>query len=204
MSQINSTLKDHAVAIAKDRGIARMRDFQAAGIPPAYLSRLQNDGVLVRLGRGLYQLADTKISESHSLAAASRAVPHGTICLLSALQFHQLTTQLPHEVWMLIGHKKWAPRRSPVELRIIRASGESLTAGIEHHNIEQVGVPITSPAKTVADCFKYRNQVGVDVAIEALRECVYRPQTSIDEIWRFATIDRVHNIIRPYMEAFLL
>jgi predicted transcriptional regulator of viral defense system len=197
------TLKDRALAIARERGIARARDFDAAGVPRAYLRRLQDEGLLVRMGRGLYQLADTEWSESHSLAEAARAVPHGVVCLLSALQFHALTTQLPHEVWMLIGHQKWAPKNPPVSLRVIRATGEALTAGVERHTIEQVEVPITNPAKTVTDCFKYRSQVGLDVAIEALRDCIRTRRAAVDDLWRFAAIDRVQNVMRPYIEATL-
>ncbi|MDE1172751.1 MAG: type IV toxin-antitoxin system AbiEi family antitoxin domain-containing protein [Parvibaculaceae bacterium] len=197
------SLKDRALTLAKERGIARSRDFDAAGVPRATLRRLQDQGLLVRMGRGLYQLADMESSPSHSLAEAARAVPHGTICLLSALRFHDLTTQLPHQVWLLIGHKKWAPKNPPVSLRIMRATGEALTAGVEIHVIEQVEVPITNPAKTVADCFKYRGQVGLDVAIEALRDCIRTRRATADDLWRFAAIDRVQNVMRPYMEAIL-
>ena len=201
--QVKASLRERALAIAKARGIARARDFGDAGVPRAYLRRLQDQGLLVRLGRGLYQLADTEWSKSHSLAEAARTVPHGAICLLSALQFHELTTQLPHEVWMLIGHKKWAPRNPPVALRIVRATGEALTAGVEYHNIEQVRVPITNPAKTVTDCFKYRNKVGLDVAIEALRDCIRNRLATVDDLWTFAAVDRVQNVMRPYLQAIV-
>lgn len=197
------TLKDRAIAVASKRGIARARDFDAAGIPRAYLRRLQDDGLLVRMGRGLYQLADAQRSEAHSLAEAICAVPHGVVCLLSALQFHGLTTQLPHEVWMLIGHKKWAPKNPSVSLRIIRATGKALAAGVEQHKIEGVEVPVTNPAKTVTDCFKYRSQVGLDVAIEALRDCLHERRATTDQLWHFAAIDRVQNVMRPYIEAML-
>ncbi|WP_199902618.1 type IV toxin-antitoxin system AbiEi family antitoxin domain-containing protein [Azospirillum sp. B4] len=196
-------LKDRALTIAKERGIARARDFDAAGVPRATLRRLQDQGLLVRMGRGLYQLANVESSASHSLAEAARAVPHGAICLLSALKFHSLTTQLPHQIWLLIGHKKWAPKNPPVSLRIIRATGEALTEGVEIHVIEQVEVPITNPAKTVADCFKYRSQIGLDVAIEALKDCIRTRRATADDLWRFAAIDRVQNVMRPYMEAIL-
>ena len=191
------------LSLAKERGIARARDFDAAGVPRATLRRLQDQGLLVRIGRGLYQLADMDSSPSHSLAEAARAVPHGVICLLSALRFHELTTQLPHQVWLLIGHKKWAPKNPPVSLRIMRATGEALTSGVERHVIEQVEVPITNPAKTVADCFKYRSQIGLDVAIEALKDCIRTLRATADDLWRFAAIDRVQNVMRPYMEAIL-
>lgn len=197
------TLMDRALAIARERGIARTRDFDAAGVPRVYLRRLQDQGLLVRMGRGLYQLADADWSESHSLAEVARAVPHGVICLLSALRFHDLTTQLPHQAWILIGHKKWAPRNPSLSLRIIRASGEALIAGVDRHRIEQVEVPITNPAKTVADCFKYRSQIGLDVAIEALRDCLRTRRATVDDLWKFAAIDRVQKVMRPYIEAIL-
>ncbi len=174
-----------------------------AGIPRSYLTRLQEEGQLLRIARGLYQLADAEWSESHSLAEATRVVPHGVICLLSALRFHELTTQLPHQVWMLIGHKKWAPRNPPVSLHVVRATGESLTAGIDLHSIGQVHVPITTPAKSVADCFKYRSRVGLDVAIEALRDCLRKRAATVDDLWRFAGVDRVQNVMRPYLEALV-
>ena len=196
-----TTLKQRALAVARERGIARTRDFDNAGVPRAYLRRLEDAGLLLHTGRGLYQLADADVSSTHSLAEAARAIPHGVICLLSALQFHQLTTQLPHEVWMLIGHKKWQPTNTPVSLRIVRASGEALTAGVETYRIEQVPVPITNPAKTVVDCFKYRNKIGLDIAIEALRDCMRTKRASVDELWHFAAIDRVQNVMRPYLEA---
>ncbi len=198
-----SKLKIRALALVRKRGIARARDFNAVGVPRVYLKRMQEEGLLVQRGRGLYQLADAKLSPAHSLAEAARIVPHGVICLLSALQFHELTTQTPHEVWMLIGWKKWAPTRPPVSLRIIRATGKSLTAGIELHKIEQVPVPITVPAKTVADCFKYRNKIGLDVAVEALRNCLRNRRATADDLWKYATIDRVQNVMRPYLEALL-
>ena len=196
-------LKDRALAVAGQCGIARARDFYAAGVPHTYLRRLQDQGLLERIGRGIYQLSDMKPTASHSLAVVSKVVPHGVICLLSALQFHQITTQLPHQVWILIGHKKWAPTNRNVPLRIIRTSSATLTAGIERHSIEGVPVPITNPAKTVADCFKHRNKIGIDVAVEALRECIYERRAAIDEIWRFSENNRVANVIRPYLEAII-
>src|SRR5260221_5049386 len=197
------SLKDRALAIARTKGVARARDFAAMGIAPVYLKRLTEAGHLIRLGRGLYQLADAELAAAHSLAEAARAIPHGVICLLSALQFHELTTQTPHQVWMTIGLRKWAPSSPPVDLRIMRATGEALTAGVQHHVIEGVPVPIYEPAKTVADCFKYRSKVGLDVAIEALRDCRRRKLCTVDQLCHFARICRVQNVMRPYIEAIL-
>jgi predicted transcriptional regulator of viral defense system len=194
-------LKEIALAVARDRGIARSRDFEAAGIPRIYLQRLRDEGLLTQPGRGLYALAGSNFSAHHSLAEAAKSVPTGVIGLLSALQYHELTTQLPSQVWMLLPSKAWAPRRPPVTLKILRASGEALKAGVEQQLVDRVVVPITSPSKTVADCFKYRGKIGLDVAIEALRDCLTKKRTTRDEIWRYASIDRVQNVIRPYLEA---
>jgi predicted transcriptional regulator of viral defense system len=195
--------KDLALSVARAKGVARARDFAAAGIAPVYLTRLTEQGHLVRLGRGLYQLAGAELAAAHSLAETARAVPHSVICLLSALQFHELTTQAPHQVWIMIGLHKWAPTMPSLSLRITRATGEALTAGIQHHMIEGVQVPIYEPAKTVADCFKYRSKVGLDVAIEALRDSRRCKLCTVDQLWHFAGICRVQNVMRPYLEAIL-
>lgn len=198
-----STHRQQVLAVLREMGIARARDFGTAGIPRVYLRRMIEEGLLVSRARGLYQLASARPSAAHSLAEAARAVPHGAICLLSALQFYELTTQTPHEVWMLIGWKKWAPKNPPVALRLIRATGQTLASGIKHHKIEKVSVPITVPAKTVADCFKHRNKVGLDIALEALRDCIRKRRATADELWRYAALDRVRNVMRPYLEALL-
>jgi len=167
------------------------------------LKRLTEEGVFLQVGRGLYRLAGSPSDAATSLAEAARIQPRGVIGLLSALQFHDLTTQTPHAVWMLLGPKDWAPTSPPVQIRVIRASGRALIEGVERHEIDQVSVPITSPAKTVVDCFKYRNKIGLDVAVEALRDLVRRPdrQSPVAELWRFAEIDRVQTVMRPYLEA---
>jgi predicted transcriptional regulator of viral defense system len=192
-----------ALQIARQQGIARTRDFTAAGIPRVYLQRLRDEGQLVQTGRGLYQLPDAEFSAAHSLAEAARILPRGAVCLLSALQYHGLTTQTPHEVWMLLASKDWAPRNPPVAIKVVRASGEALTAGVERHAIERVPVPVTVPAKTVADCFKYRNKIGLDVAIEALKDCLRLRRATAGELWRYAAICRVQNVMRPYIETAL-
>jgi predicted transcriptional regulator of viral defense system len=197
------TLKARALEVARERGIARARDFAAAGVPRVYLQRLRDQGLLARVGRGLYQLADAEPSAAHSLAEAARAVPRGTVGLLSALQYHGLTTQTPHEVWMLLPAKAWAPTSPPVAIRVVRASGAALTAGVERHAVDGVPVPVTVPAKTVADCFKHRSKVGLDVALEALKDCLRARRASVDELWRYAAVCRVRNVMRPYLEALL-
>jgi predicted transcriptional regulator of viral defense system len=193
--------RDRAIAVARRKGVARAKDFDAAGVPRVYLRRLCDEGVFARPARGFYQLAGAEQSAAHSLAEAAEAAPKGVIALLSALQFHGLTTQTPHEVWVLQPSKAWTPKNPPVTLRIIRASGQSLTVGVERHVIDGVSVPITVPAKTVADCFKYRSKIGLDVALEALRDALRKKRATADDIWRYAQIDRVSNVMRPYLEG---
>jgi predicted transcriptional regulator of viral defense system len=189
----------------RDRGILRARDVMAQGIPREYLWQLQQKGLLERAGRGIYRKPNWEVTENHSLVEAAQRVPRGVICLLSALRFHGLTTQTPFEVWVAIDRKAHRPNGSSDDhltpLNIVRFSGQALTEGVEEHTIEGVTLKIYGPAKTVADCFKYRNKIGVDVAIEALRDCWQQRRASADELWRYAKICRVANVLRPYMEV---
>ena len=194
------TNTDRLLALADEWGILRTREVEDEGIPRQSLSRLVDRGDLVRIGRGLYRRPDHEVTAHHSLAVAAKRVPKGTVCLLSALQFHGLTTQNPLDVWLAIGHKDREPSVDAVSLRIVRMSGESRTEGIETHEIEGVSVPIYEPAKTVADCFKYRSRVGLDVALEALRD-FHKQGGSKDTLWHYADLCRVQTVIRPYMEA---
>jgi len=155
-----ASTSDRLLELAGEKGILRSRDAEAGGISRKYLSRLVERGDLVRIGRGLYQRADHEVTEHHSLAVAAKQVPKATTCLLSALEFHGLTTQGPFDVWIAIGHKDRRPSVDALSLRVARMSGEAHTEGIEEHEIEGVSVPIYEPAKTVADCFKYRSRVG--------------------------------------------
>jgi predicted transcriptional regulator of viral defense system len=187
--------------MVEQAGVLRPRDLDAHGIPRIYLSRLCERGYLQRVGRGLYVLPNADISEHHTLAEASKLVPRGVVCLLSALRFHGLTTQSPHEVWLAIGSKAWRPQVDYPPLRFVRFSERTLETGVEEHSIEGVLVRIYDPAKTVADCFKYRNKIGLDVALEALRDCRRQRRCTNDELWHYAKICRVANVMRPYMEA---
>ena len=187
--------------IVGQAGVLRPRDLDAHGIPRIYLSRLCERGLLQRVGRGLYVLPNADVSEHHTLVEACKRVPHGVVCLLSALRFHGLTTQSPHEVWLAIGSKVWRPQVDHPALRFFRFSARSLEAGVEEHSIEGVIVRVYNPAKTVADCFKYRNKIGLDVALEALRDCRRQGRCTNDELWHYAKICRVANVMRPYMEA---
>jgi predicted transcriptional regulator of viral defense system len=187
--------------IVEQQGVLRPRDLDAHGLPRIYLSRLRERGLLQRVGRGLYVLPNADISEHHTLAEACKRVPHGVVCLLSALRFHGLTTQSPSEVWLAIGNKAWRPRVDYPPLRFVRFSVRTLEAGVEEHSIEGVLVRVYNPAKTVADCFKFRNKIGLDVALEALRDCRRQRTCTNDELWHYAKICRVTNVMRPYMEA---
>jgi predicted transcriptional regulator of viral defense system len=195
------TKTEQVLELAKQMGVLRVRDLTSRGIHPEYLRRLCKQGLLTRTGRGLYVTADAEISVHHGLAQACKRVPHGIICLLSALQFHEIGTQSPFEVWMALDRRAARPRIDYPPLRIMRFSGDALTEGIEERIIEGVPVKIYNPPKTVADCFKYRNKIGLDVAMEALRDCREQIKCNNDDLWRYAKICRVANVMRPYLEA---
>ena len=183
------------------QGVVRARDAEARGLARSELTRLVQTGELERVGRGLYVPAKAKITEHHSLVEAAARVPHGIVCLLSALRFHGIGTQNPHEVWLAIDVKAWKPVVDSPPLRIVRFSGTALTYGIEVHKLEGVDVRITSREKTVADCFKYRNKIGLDVSLEALREYLRSRKRSIDQLTKAAEACRVARVMRPYLEA---
>ena len=187
--------------LTKRAGVLRPRDLDAERIPRIYLSRMLTSGHLERIGRGLYVSAGSSFGGHRTLVEASKRVPKGVVCLLSALRFHNLTTQAPREVWLAIGEKSWRPRLASPPLRIVRFSDRALREGVEAHQIEGVTVRVYNPAKTVADCFKYRNKIGLDVALEALRECWRARRCTMDDLWRYAKICRVQNVMRPYLEA---
>jgi predicted transcriptional regulator of viral defense system len=190
-----------AQKIARKIGILRARDLAAYGIRRAYLYRLHKMGVVDRVGRGLYAYHNANLTEGHSIAEASRKVQNGVVCLLSALRLHGLTTQSPFEVWMAIDRKARLPMFDTLKIRLVRYSGEALTSGVEVRKIERVPVRVYCVAKTVVDCFKYRNKIGLDVALEALRDCRKKRACTMDELWRYAKICRVSNVMRPYLEA---
>jgi predicted transcriptional regulator of viral defense system len=193
--------KEQLLALVHQMGVLRSRDLAGTGIPRVYLRRLHAEGLLDNPERGLYVLADVEPTERHSLAEACKRVPHGVVCLLSALQFHGLTTQAPFEVWLAIGESARRPKVLSPPLRVVRFSGAALTYGVEHYPIEGVPVKVYSPAKTVADCFKYRNKIGLDVALEALRDCWRKRKATMDELYWAAQVCRMGRVIRPYLES---
>lgn len=187
--------------LARQRGLIRPRDLNESGLPSVALTRLVRQGLLTRVGRGLYALPDRSVSEHGSLAEIASKHPQAIVCLLSALRVHDLTTQSPFEVWLAIPNKARAPKMDYPPLRIVRFSGAALTDGIEEHQIDGVTVRVTNVARTVADCFKFRNKIGLDVAMEALNEAWRARRVSMDELWHYASVCRVANVMRPYMES---
>lgn len=181
--------------------VVRPRDVEAIGISGSYLYSLHKEGILNRPNRGLYTLADSEPTEFRSIVEACKLSPKATVCLLSALRIHDLTTQSPFEIWLAIGEKDRKPQISYPPIRVVRFSGVSRTFGIEQLEIEGVPVSVYSPAKTVADCFKYRNKIGLDLAIEALKDCRRSRKATADQIWEAAKVCRMANVMRPYLEA---
>lgn len=197
------TARDRTLKLARRRQGVTARELVSAGIHRQVLSRLVAAGEIERMARGLYRLPEHPLTEHHGLAIASAAVPHGVICLLSALQFHGLGTQLPSDVWIAIDRRAHRPALKYPPLRVVRYTGEALTEGVESHRIEGQVVRVYSVAKTLADCFKYRNKIGLDVALEALREAWRARRFTMSELDGCAGICRVQRVMRPYLEALI-
>ncbi len=197
------TDRERLIRLGARREAVTARDVARAGIHSQQLTRLVAEGRFERLARGLYRLKDREPNQWIGLALASSATPRGVICLLSALSFHHVGTQLPNEVWIALDRRVRPPSLTWPRLRVVRFGGESLTAGVERHRIDGQYVPIFGVAKTVADCFKYRNKVGLDVALEALRDGWRARRFTMDEIFHFARICRVEKVMRPYLEALV-
>lgn len=200
-SVANRSGRQRVLALLRQHGVIRSRDLSQRGLDTKLLTRLEREGRIERRARGIYSLADADLGERETLLEVATRVPHGVVCLLTALSFHKLTTQNPAKVWLAVEQDAGAPRGKDLPLRIIRMSGSAFRAGIETHRINGVRVRVYDAAKTVVDCFKFRNKVGLDVAIEALRDYLRRRGTTTDALWRYARVDRVANIMRPYIEA---
>jgi predicted transcriptional regulator of viral defense system len=182
-------------------GVVRTRDLEALGVPRVALQRAVDRGQVVRQASGVYAKPDHATTRHTDVAAVAARSPKAIVCLVSALEYHRLTTQVPHAVWIMIQKSAHRPTISSPAIRVVRASGHALTVGVEQHTIEGVPVQMTSPAKTVADCFRYRNTVGTDVAVEALRDCLRKRKATPADIFEMAKIDRVARVMRPYLEA---
>jgi len=189
------------LALAAKRQILRSKDASALGVARNYLSRLVQKGLLKKLGRGIYTSPSSPVSEHLSLMQVACRVPKGVICLLSALYFHNLTSQSPREVWIAIDAKAWAPHVLSPKTRFIRMSGSGFQFGVKEHRVRGGTLRVYTPAKAVVDCFKFRNKIGIAVAVEALRECRRLKKASINEIWAAAKVCRLANVMRPYLES---
>ena len=198
-----NTAADRLLELVRSQGLIRPRDLAPLDIPRVALTRAVRRGELERIGRGLYGLPGRPVSAHGTLSEIARKVPKGVVCLLSALRFHGLTTQAPFEVWLAIDNKAIAPKLDYPPLRIVRFSGAALTEGVEEHVVDGVTVRVTGVAKTVADCFKYRNKIGLDVALEALREAWREKRMTSDDLWRYAKVCRVANVMRPYLDSLV-
>jgi predicted transcriptional regulator of viral defense system len=197
------TMADEVLALTRKMGVLRVKDLMSRNMHPEYIRRLCQEGSLERVGRGLYRLRHGNVTEHATLATVSKRFPNGVVCLLTALRFHGIGTQNPREVWMALRRRSATPRSGDLPVRFMRFSDASFGAGVEEHRLEHVPVRITNPAKTLADCFKYRNKVGLDVALEALRDALRQRKCKPGDIWRYAKVCRVTNVIRPYLEATL-
>jgi predicted transcriptional regulator of viral defense system len=198
---MTATQRTRALDLLKARGMLRLRDFIAENIEPETLARLVRDEQVIRPARGLYQLPDTQIEAAYMLAEAAVLVPKGIVCLISALQFHELTLQMPSAVWMAIERTAWRPTISYPPIRFVRFSGWAMTEGVERYPIQSREVPITTPPRTIVDCFRYRNKIGIDVAIEGLREGIRHRKCTPDQLWQHAKKARVWTVMRPYVET---
>jgi predicted transcriptional regulator of viral defense system len=195
------TQTQRVLALATQSGLLRASHLQELGIARVVLSRLTANGQLERVGRGVYRLPNAQGSEHESLATIAIKVPQAVFCLLTALQIHELTTQLPRQVWIAMPQGSHPPKMDYPPVKMVQFSGKAYAAGVEVVQVDQVALRVYGVAKTVADCFKHRNKIGLDVAIEALKDALAQQKATADELWRFAKICRVANVMRPYLEA---
>jgi len=195
--------KEKILKIVKKKGMITAGDLEKTGVYRNLMYEMCDEGLLVRQSRGLYSASDTQFSEHLSLIEISKRSPNSVVCLVSALSFHGVTTQLPHEVWIAVKRGSWIPKYDSVPVNVTVISGNAFDFGIEKHKISGIEIKVYSIAKTVADCFKFRNKIGLDVAIEALKEVVRSRKATVDEIMKAAEICRVGTVIRPYLEAVI-
>ena len=195
------TQERQVLRLARTRKLLRARDVTGHGLPTIVLTRLVQAGKLERVARGLYGVPGAKTSEHRSLAEVAARVPKGVVCLLSALRVHEIGTQSPFEVWLAIPQHMVTPRLDQPAIRVVRMSDTALAEGVERRTIDGVKVPVFSAARTVVDCFRYRNKIGLDVALEALRDGLHQRKFTLDALWRHAVSGRVANVMRPYIEA---
>lgn len=197
----SSTQRDRALKLLNSRGMVRLSEFRRAGITATTISRLDQAGEITRLARGLYQLPNAELDANHTLAEAAKLVPRGVICLTSALAFHDLVDKIPTKAWVAIGSKDWRPTITHPPLRFARFPPSLLRKGIEIHEIEGTPVRIFGVAKTLADVFRYRNTIGVSIAIEGLRSALRARKATAAELARHAADGGVWKVMEPYVSA---
>jgi predicted transcriptional regulator of viral defense system len=198
---LTTTHTQRVVQLASQKGLLRASDLDAIDAPRVVLTRLTAAGLLEKVGRGLYRLPGAQVTEFESLASVATRVPQAVFCLLTSLQFHELTTQLPHQVWIAMPRGSHPPRIDYPPIKMVQLTGDVYAKGVEVVERDGVKLRLYSVAKTVADCFKHRNKIGIDVALEALKDARAGNKASADDIWRYAKICRVTNVIRPYLES---
>jgi predicted transcriptional regulator of viral defense system len=195
-----TTQNQRVLDLVAQKGMLRPIDLDTIGIPRVVLTRMSTTGQLEKIGRGLYRLPNPG-SENESLVAIATRVPQAVFCLLTALQFHELTTQLPRQVWIAMPRGSHTPRINWPPIRMVQMTGDAHAAGIEEHRRDGVTMRVYSAAKTVVDCFKHRNKIGLDVAMEALKDAWRARKATADDLWQYAKVCRVANVMRPYMEV---
>ena len=202
MSQSVRTTQRHlAVNLIERRGIMRLSDLKDHGVNPATLARLVDEGVLIRPSLGLYEVANANVGISHSLAEVAVRAPKCTVCLISALQFHEITLQVPRSVWVAIGSRDRKPAIDYPPTRVVRFGPKAQALGVEIHDVDRVPVKIFNPAKSIVDCFRFRSSVGLAVALEALRMGWRSSKAAPSEIEKYAKVLRIWSIVRPYLES---
>jgi predicted transcriptional regulator of viral defense system len=187
--------------LARQVGLLRASDLDAIAAPRVVLTRLIAAGLLDRVGRGLYRLPGHPGSELEGHEVVATRAPQAVFCLLTSLQFHELTTQLPRQIWIAMPRGGHVPRIDYPPIKMVQMTGGVYTAGIEEHSRDGVKLQVYGAAKTVVDCFKHRNKIGLDVALEALKEARAKRKATADDLWRYAKICRVTNVMRPYLEV---
>jgi predicted transcriptional regulator of viral defense system len=195
------TQRQFLIDLAKTKPVIGQSDLKRNGIHPETLRRLLAEGIFNKISHGQYILTEHDVSEHFSFAVVMNQYPESVVCLLSALSYHEIGTQIPEKIWIAVKRGSRKPSPTNIKVNVSMFSGQAFTAGQEHTSIDGVEVSIYNPAKTVADCFKYRNKIGLDVAIEALTDCRRQQKCTNDELWYYAKVCRVANVMRPYMEA---
>jgi predicted transcriptional regulator of viral defense system len=208
MKRMRGKPESNAIKRAKDlfrphSGMFRVKEAIKAGVHPRTLYTMRDEGIVEKLGRGVYRFSDMPVLGNPDLATVAMKVPKGVICLISALSYHEITTEIPHQIYLALPRGAEPPRLAYPPLRIFWFSGPAFEEGIENHNVDGIPIMVYNPEKTLADCFKYRNKIGLDVVLEALKFYRQRKRFNVDELMRYAKVCRVEKVMRPYVEALL-